>query len=53
MIRRLLWMAFIPCLAAILVLSVPGCGGTKPTENPTVPDPDGDYVPKPGSGRPG
>jgi hypothetical protein len=46
MIRRFL------CLAAVLVvfvLSVPGCGGSKPTENPIVPDPDGDYVPKPGA----
>jgi hypothetical protein len=53
MFRRFLWMAAIPCLAAILLLNVSGCGASKTTENPTVPDPDGDYVPKPGSARPG
>src|SRR5262249_48607690 len=54
--RRFLWLAAIPCLAAILVLivlGVPACGGSKTKEKPTVPDPDGDFVPKPGGAKPG
>jgi hypothetical protein len=42
------------CLGAILLLllSVPACGDGKSTK-PTVRDPDGDYVPKPGGAKPG
>jgi hypothetical protein len=51
MIRRFL------CLAAILlliVLSVPGCGDSNnKKKEPTVPDPDGNFVPKPGGAKPG
>jgi hypothetical protein len=44
------------CLGAILlliVLSVPACGDRKKNERPTVPDPDGNYVPKPGGAKAG
>jgi hypothetical protein len=56
MIRRLLWLAAILCLAAIsalIVLSVSACGKSKTEVQPTVPDPDGDYVPKPGGAKQG
>jgi hypothetical protein len=48
MVRRLL------CLGAVLLilLSVSACGSSKPTTK-TVPDPDGNYVPKPGGGKGG
>jgi hypothetical protein len=50
MVRRFL------CLGAILLLlllSVPSCGDGKKNKGPVVPDPDGDYVPKPGGAKPG
>jgi hypothetical protein len=45
------------CLGAVLLLlllSVPGCSNSKTTKKaPTVPDPDGNFVPKPGGGKAG
>jgi hypothetical protein len=44
------------CLGALLLLllSVPSCGDGKKNNGPAAPDPDGDYVPKPGGGaKPG
>jgi hypothetical protein len=49
MVRRFL------CLGAILLLlllSAPACSKAKNTA-PTVPDPDGNYVPNPGGAKPG
>jgi hypothetical protein len=48
MVRRFL------CLGAILLLllSAAACGDSK-KKGPTVPDPDGDYVPSPGGAKPG
>jgi len=49
MIRRLL------CLGALLILlSASACNDTKPTTAPkTVPDPEGNPVPKPGGAKSG
>jgi hypothetical protein len=45
------------CLGAVvllLLLSAPGCGDSRDKKKPpTVPDPDGNFVPKPGGGKPG
>jgi hypothetical protein len=51
MIRHFLCLGVV--LLAIL-LSVPGCGdGKNQKKAPTVPDPDGNFVPKPGGAKPG
>jgi hypothetical protein len=49
MVRRFL------CLGAILLLllTAPACSGSKKNKGPTVPDPDGNYVPKPGGAKAG
>jgi hypothetical protein len=49
MVRRFLYLGTILLL---ILLSVPACGDKK-QKGPTVPDPDGDYVPKPGGGKGG
>jgi hypothetical protein len=49
-------MRHVLCLGAVLLLlllSVPGCSDSKSKKAPTVPDPDGNFVPKPGGGKPG
>jgi hypothetical protein len=50
MIRRYLCLGVILLL---IVLSVPACESKPKTKAPEVPDPDGNYVPKPGGAKPG
>jgi hypothetical protein len=50
MARRFLLLGTV--LLALL-LSVPGCGDGKKNKPPTVPDPDGNYVPKAGGAKGG
>ena len=49
MLRRLVCMAAL----LLLLLGAPACGDGKKNKAPTVPDPDGNYVPKPGGAKPG
>ena len=50
MVRRFL------CLGVVLLLtllSVPACSKENKNKAPTVRDPDGNFVPKPGGAKPG
>jgi hypothetical protein len=49
MIRQFLYLGAI----LLLLLSAPACGDRKKNKGPSVPDPDGNYVPSPGGARPG
>jgi hypothetical protein len=50
MVRRFLLLGMV---LLTLLLSVPACGTGKKNTAPTVPDPDGNYVPKPGGAKAG
>ena len=48
--RRFLYLGAILLL---IVLTASGCGGKAKDKAPKVPDPDGNFVPKPGGAKPG